>query len=64
MFYTYILKSDKNGSYYIGSCENMNNRINLRNRGSVKSTKNMSHGLLCIKRNTRHYLKQEKESCK
>ena len=39
MFYTYILKSFINGSYYVGSCKNMNVRFNLHNAGQVVSTK-------------------------
>lgn len=39
MFYTYILKSRQNGSYYIGSCQNIAKRVDLHNRGLVKSTK-------------------------
>lgn len=39
MFYTYILKSENNNTFYVGSCENLNQRINLHNRGLVKSTK-------------------------
>lgn len=39
MFYTYILKSRLNNSYYIGSCSNLKNRIDLHNKGRVKSTK-------------------------
>ena len=39
MFYTYILKSSINGSYYVGSCKNMNTRFNLHNAGQVTSTK-------------------------
>ncbi len=39
MFYTYILKSEKNDSYYIGSCKDINKRIDLHNGGYVKSTK-------------------------
>ncbi|OGZ64617.1 MAG: hypothetical protein A2998_02325 [Candidatus Staskawiczbacteria bacterium RIFCSPLOWO2_01_FULL_37_25b] len=39
MFYTYILKSRINGSYYVGSCEHVNKRIELHNKGLVKSTK-------------------------
>lgn len=39
MYYTYILKSQKNGSYYIGSCADINTRFNLHNEGKVKSTK-------------------------
>ena len=39
MFYTYILKSKQNGSYYIGSCRNITKRLDLHNFGLVKSTK-------------------------
>lgn len=39
MFYTYILKSHKEGSYYIGSCEDVQKRLKLHNQGSVPSTK-------------------------
>ena len=39
MFYTYILKSKVNSSYYFGSCKNIKQRLNLHNRGLVKSTK-------------------------
>jgi len=39
MFYCYIIKSDKNGSYYIGSCENIYKRLNQYNRYLVPATK-------------------------
>ena len=39
MFFTYILKSLINNSYYIGSCGDLAVRLNLHNRGLVKSTK-------------------------
>jgi len=39
MFYTYILKSLRNGSYYVGSCKDIGKRFNLHNAGKVKSTK-------------------------
>ena len=39
MYYVYGLKSIKNGSYYVGSCENLSNRLDLHNRGLVRSTK-------------------------
>jgi len=39
MFYTYILKSEKNNSYYIGSCGNIDIRLNRHNKGLSKSTK-------------------------
>ncbi len=39
MFYIYILKSLINDSYYVGSCEDVDKRFNLHNKGLVKSTK-------------------------
>jgi putative endonuclease len=38
-YYTYILKSEKNGDYYIGSTEDVIKRLELHNKGRVKSTK-------------------------
>lgn len=39
MFYVYILKSIKNGRYYVGSCHDMKERLKRHNGGMVKSTK-------------------------
>ncbi len=39
MFSIYILKSLKNGRYYVGQTENMGERIKKHNSGQVKSTK-------------------------
>lgn len=39
MFYTYILNSSLNNSYYIGSCGNIERRLSAHNSGEVKSTK-------------------------
>ncbi|MFA4904947.1 MAG: GIY-YIG nuclease family protein [Candidatus Margulisiibacteriota bacterium] len=36
----YILKSLKDGKYYIGQTSDLEKRIDAHNRGSVKSTKN------------------------
>jgi len=38
-YYVYILKSQKNGKHYYGSCENIDVRLALHNAGKVKSTK-------------------------
>ena len=46
MFFTYILKSEKNNAFYIGSCQNLKIRINLHNKGLVKSTKRSKPWLL------------------
>ena len=39
MYYTYILKSLKNNSYYIGSCHDLEKRFKKHQNGYVKSTK-------------------------
>lgn len=38
-YYTYILRSDFNGSYYVGSCGDLNVRLKMHNGGLVRSTK-------------------------
>ena len=40
MFYVYILKSGKDGKCYIGSTNDLRNRLKLHNRGKVYSTQN------------------------
>lgn len=40
MFQTYILKSQKNHRYYVGSCEHLAVRLQKHNSGEVRSTKN------------------------
>lgn len=39
MFYVYILKSLETGKYYIGSCNNIAERLSRHNKKQVKSTK-------------------------
>ena len=39
MFQVYILKSIKNGKYYIGHTNNLNDRLSRHNNGQTKSTK-------------------------
>ncbi len=40
MFFVYILKSQKNGAYYIGSCDGeVSARLCKHNKGRVKSTR-------------------------
>jgi putative endonuclease len=36
--YLYILKSDRNGRYYIGSTSDLERRVKEHNRGQTKST--------------------------
>jgi len=40
MFYTYILKSEKSGRYYIGHSEDIYERLKRHNTGKVTATKN------------------------
>ena len=39
MFYIYILRSDKDKSYYIGSTSNLTNRLREHNFGNTRYTK-------------------------
>jgi putative endonuclease len=39
MFYAYILRSQKDGSYYYGSTEQLNTRLATHNSGKVRYTK-------------------------
>jgi putative endonuclease len=39
MFYSYILKSLKDGTYYYGCTENLESRVKTHNAGKVKFTK-------------------------
>ncbi|OGM90404.1 hypothetical protein A3J77_02315 [Candidatus Wolfebacteria bacterium RBG_13_41_7] len=38
-YFVYVLKSLKNNDIYVGSTEDLENRIQLHNSGRVKSTK-------------------------
>ena len=38
-FYSYILKSSKDGKYYYGSTKNIESRLKKHNNGEVRSTK-------------------------
>ncbi len=40
MFYVYVLKSEKDGNYYIGQTNNLESRIRRHNLGYVVSTRN------------------------
>ena len=39
MYYVYFLKNQKNDDLYIGSTENLDDRVALHNAGRVKATK-------------------------
>ena len=49
MFYTYILQSKNNRSYYIGSCKDTMKRLILHNKGLVKSAKRYIPWILLYK---------------
>jgi putative endonuclease len=38
MFYVYVLQSGKTGRRYVGSCENLENRLRRHNSGDAKAT--------------------------
>jgi len=38
-YYCYILQSQKNNKYYIGSCQNLQQRLDEHNAGFTKSTR-------------------------
>jgi putative endonuclease len=38
MFYVYVLKSNKTGRRYVGSCENVSERLQRHNLGHSKAT--------------------------
>jgi putative endonuclease len=42
MFHCYVLQSQKTGRRYVGSCENLGERIRRHNAGESKATK---HGV-------------------
>ncbi len=39
MYFTYIIKSESDGSFYIGQCKNLHERIQRHNNSHSKSTK-------------------------
>jgi putative endonuclease len=39
MFYTYVLKSEKDGKHYYGFCKALTERLKYHNQGKVISTK-------------------------
>jgi putative endonuclease len=42
MFHVYVLRSNKTGRRYVGSCENLANRLGRHNAGHSKATQ---HGI-------------------
>ena len=39
MYVVYLLRSEKDGGYYFGHCEDLPKRLNRHNKGYVKTTK-------------------------
>ena len=39
MYYVYVLKSNKDGTYYYGSTSNLQTRLQQHNKGEVRYTK-------------------------
>ena len=39
MFYVYVLRSEKTGRRYVGSCDHVEERLARHNRGESKATK-------------------------
>jgi putative endonuclease len=39
MFYTYVLRSKRDGKFYTGYTSDLNSRIEKHNRGQIESTK-------------------------
>ncbi|MCX5749690.1 MAG: GIY-YIG nuclease family protein [Candidatus Saganbacteria bacterium] len=40
MYFTYVLRSIKDGKLYVGFTENLENRVALHNKGEIESTSN------------------------
>jgi putative endonuclease len=40
MYFVYIIESEKDGSYYVGSTQDLDERIQRHNQGRSKYTKN------------------------
>ena len=69
MFYLYIIKSSKDGSFYTGQCQDLEERVSRHNKGYTRSTKSkMSwHLVYCEQYDTRSeaikrelYIKKQK----
>jgi len=39
MYYTYVLKSEKDGKFYVGFCNDLKRRVKEHNNGEVEATK-------------------------
>jgi putative endonuclease len=57
MFYLYVLKSQKTGRRYVGSCEDLDDRLRRHNAGESKATK---HGIPWTLLHTESFLTRNK----
>lgn len=47
MYYSYIMRSDKTGRYYVGSTQDLEIRLEQHNLGKVSSTRNKGPWIIC-----------------
>ena len=47
MYYVYVLESRRNGRYYTGSAQDVEDRLNQHNAGTTKSTRNLPPWSIC-----------------
>ena len=53
MYYSYILRSLKDGRYYYGSAEDVDKRLIKHNSGQVRSTKGEDHSQYILLKRTK-----------
>jgi putative endonuclease len=61
MFYVYVLRSCKTDRRYVGSCENVDDRLRRHNAGHSKATRMAFHEFCCTVRAFRTAPKPRKE---
>ncbi|MFL6528667.1 MAG: GIY-YIG nuclease family protein [Chthoniobacterales bacterium] len=58
MFYVYVLRSEKTGRRYVGSCEDVEQRLKRHNAAHSKATATAFRGLSYIPKHLRHAAKR------
>jgi putative endonuclease len=58
--FTYLLKSEKDNSYYVGICADCDKRIEQHNAGKVESTKNKRPWSLVYNKEHKDYIEARK----
>lgn len=58
--FTYLLKSQKDSSYYVGISTDCDERIKLHNTGKVESTKNKCPWIMVYKKPHKDYIEARK----